>query len=134
MKFTAAAIVSAMLITTFGCGNSGPISIHGIVTVDGQPLERGKIDFQPADGKGPTAAAEIKEGKYECSAMPGTKTVRISGGKVAGQHPFTPGNPSSPMVEEIKSLVPSRYNTETTLSCEMLRGTSEYDFKLKSSP
>ncbi len=130
----AAALSAALLLTAAGCGGSGAISIHGIVTVDDQPLERGKIDFQPADGKGPTAAAVIKDGKYECAAMPGTKTVRITGGKVAGKHPFTPGNPASPMVEDIEPLVPSRYNTETTLTSEIERGTSKYDFKLQSKP
>ena len=134
MRTIAGTLALTTLFTAFGCSPSGPISIHGTVTVDGQPLERGKIDFQPADDNGPMAAAVIKAGKYECPVMPGTKTVRITGGKVVGQHPFTPGNPASPMVEDIKSQVPSCYNTETTLSCDVSYGTSVYDFKLKSNP
>jgi hypothetical protein len=133
-KIIAAALVSTCLATAIGCGGSGPVSIGGIVTVDDQPLDRGKIDFEPADGKGSTAAAVIRDGRYQCAAMPGAKKVRITGGKVAGSHPFTPGNPASPMVEDIKPLVPSCYNTETTLSCEIARGTSAYDFKLRSKP
>jgi hypothetical protein len=133
-RFIAVMLACTILLTAFGCGRSGPVSIHGIVSVDGQPLERGKIDFQPADNKGPTAAAAIQDGKYECEVMPGTKTVSITGGKVTGKHPFTPGNPASPMVEELKSLVPACYNTESTLSCDVIYGTSLYDFKLKTNP
>jgi hypothetical protein len=127
-------LAAAFLLTVVGCGGNSPISISGLVTVDDQPLDRGKVDFEPADGKGTTAAAVIRDGRYQCMAMPGGKKIRITGGKVVGQHPFTPGNPASPMVEDIKSLVPARYNTETTLSCEIVRGTSSYDFKLQSRP
>jgi hypothetical protein len=134
MKTIGMILSSAILLFAFGCNHSGPITVSGTVTVDDQPLERGKIDFQPADDKGPTAATTITGGKYECPVVPGKKKIRISGGKVTGKHAFTPGNPASPMVEDIKSLVPSCYNTETTLSCEVSYGTSEYDFKLKSKP
>jgi hypothetical protein len=133
-KFIAMALVSACLVTAIGCGRNGPVSIGGVVTVDDQPLDRGKIDFEPADGKGSTAAAVIRDGRYQCAAMPGVKTVRITGGKALGKHPFTPGNPASPMVEDVKSLVPPCYNSETTLSCEIVHGTSAYDFKLRSKP
>jgi hypothetical protein len=134
LKSIAMILAATVLLFAFGCNRSGPIAVFGTVSVDGQPLERGKIDIQPADNKGPNAAAAILAGKYECSVMPGKKTIRITGGKVVGQHPFTPGNPASPMVEDIQSLVPSCYNTETTLSCEVIYGTSAYDFQLKSKP
>jgi hypothetical protein len=132
MKYFLAAMAFIILLSAIGCGNSGPMPVSGVVTLDGQPLERGKLDFQPTDNKGPTAAAVIKDGKYDCSVMPGGKTVRITGGKVTGKHQFTPGVAESPMVEDIKPLVPSCYNTESTLTCEIVRGTSSYNFDLKS--
>jgi hypothetical protein len=127
-------LAASCLAAVAGCGGNAPVSISGLVTVDDRPLDRGKIDFEPADGRGTTAAAVIRDGRYQCESMPGIKKVRITGGKVIGQRPFTPGNPASPMVEEIKSLVPARYNTETTLSCEIVRGTASYDFRLESKP
>jgi hypothetical protein len=134
MKFFAIVLTCAALLAASGCGRSGPISIQGTVTVDGKPLERGKIDFLAVEDKGPTAAAVIKDGKYECEAMPGKKNVRITGGKVVGQHRYTPDNPASPMVEEVKSLIPDRYNAETPLSCEIEYGKSLYDFPLQTKP
>jgi hypothetical protein len=133
-KAFAILLACAILFPAVGCGSKGPVSIVGTVTVDGKPLERGKIDFQPADNKGPIAAAAIKDGKYECAVMPGKKTIRITGGKVTGQHPFTPGNPSSPMVEDIQSLVPPCYNIATTLTCEIEYGKPTQNFDLKSKP
>ncbi|MBN2577627.1 MAG: hypothetical protein JXB10_01370 [Pirellulales bacterium] len=134
MRLSLILLTAALLPAVFGCRGKGPVAVSGEVTLDGQPLERGRIDFQPADGNGPMTAAPIRDGKYEGSVHPGMKTIRITGGKVVGSHPFTPGNPASPMVEDIESLVPPCYNTETTLSCEITRGQSTYDFELKSKP
>jgi hypothetical protein len=132
MKFPHLVILaSALLLTAFGCNNKGPVDVQGTVTLDGQPLPRGRIDFQPSDGKGPMTGAAIRDGKYAGTVMPGIKTVRITGGKVVGSHLFTPGNPASPIVEDIKSLVPPCYNTQTTLSCEIARDKEIYDFELK---
>jgi hypothetical protein len=134
MKSSLTALAVVVVLMALGCHSRGPMAIQGTVTLDGQALSRGRIDFQPADGKGPTAAAVIRDGKYECSALPGRKTVRITGGKVVGSHHFTPDNPASPIVEDVQPLGPPCYNTATTLSCEMTRGKSIYNFELKSKP
>jgi len=132
MKRGTFVLASALLLTALGCGGNGLTAIHGTVTLDGQPLQRGRIELEPSGRPGPIAAAEIVDGKYEVRVMRGTKTVRISGGKVIGQHHFA-ANPANPMVEDISSLVPTCYNTETTLTCEVARGQTTYDFHLKSS-
>jgi hypothetical protein len=122
---------SFMLLVVLGCGGNQPMAIHGTVTLDGRALERGRVEFEPADGKGPIAAAEIIDGKYEMKAMPGRKTIRITGGKVIGRHPFSE-DPASPPVEDIQPLVGPSYNTDTTLAREIARGQAAYDFELKS--
>ncbi|MBN2024857.1 MAG: hypothetical protein JW809_18910 [Pirellulales bacterium] len=132
MKRFAAAMASALLLTALGCGGDGLTAIHGTVTVDGVPLERGDITFEPSDGKGPIAAATITDGKYEAPVTTGQKTVRITGGKVIGKRRFTE-HPDSPMIEDVKPLVPPCYNTNTTLRTEITSGQSTYDFELKSS-
>jgi hypothetical protein len=114
-----------------GCGGSGPMEITGTVTFAGQPVENGAIEFEPSDGKGPLAAGVIKDGRYTLQVMPGPKRVRIEGFKVIGRRQFTPGNPASPMVDITEPIVPERFNTKTTLTHEITRGTSTCDFDLK---
>jgi len=133
MKRVVLLLASALLLTTLGCGGDGPTAIHGTVTLDGQPLQRGRIELEPSGGQGPIAAAEIVEGLYKVRVMRGTKTVRITGGKIIGQHHFG-NNPANPMVEDISSLVPACYNTETTLTCDITHSQTAYDFALTSSP
>jgi hypothetical protein len=132
MKRHVSIAATVLLLAILGCGGSGLSAVHGTVTLDGKPLERGRIEFEPADGKGPLAAADIVDGRYEAPVMPGKKTVRITGGKVVGRHPFTE-DPASPMVEDIKSLVPESYNARGTLECEVTRRQATYDFELKST-
>ena len=88
------------------------------------------MHFEPAGGKGPTAAATIIDGHYEVRVMPGKKSVRISGGKVVGKHRITPG---APLVDKIQEMVPECYNSRTTLKCDIVRGQTAYDFALSSS-
>ena len=46
-----------------GCGK-GLATVEGNVTFDGQPVEKGTIVFEPADGVGPTGGGAIENGKY----------------------------------------------------------------------
>lgn len=72
VAWRAAGLLSAMMACAFtsGCGN-GLAQVSGQVTLDGQPLRGGKgdvrvtIQFQPADGVGPTAIGLADEnGNY----------------------------------------------------------------------
>jgi len=132
MKRQVLAGATVLLLFAMGCGGKGLTAIHGTVTLDGRPLERGRIEFEPADGKGPIAAAEIVDGRYDVPVMPGAKTIRITGGKVTGRHHFSQ-DPASPMVEDIQPLVPACYNTNTALRWDITRGQAVYDFELESA-
>jgi hypothetical protein len=59
-----------------GCSPSS--SVSGQVTYDGEPVKKGWIKFTPADGIGPDAAVEIKNGYYHLGSMlPGPKIVNV---------------------------------------------------------
>jgi hypothetical protein len=68
-----------------GCGASGPVSVKGVVTVDGKPLSGAGISFIPVGGSGrPAFAATDDQGRYTLTthspndgAMPGEYTVTI---------------------------------------------------------
>lgn len=70
------ALGGCALLAVAGCGSSTGAS--GNVTYDGRPVERGAISFLPADGRGPTAGGEIRDGRYRVDDLgPGTKIVQI---------------------------------------------------------
>ncbi len=66
-----------VLVLMAGCGQSSA-SVEGEVTYDGQPIENGRIAFLPADGKGPEAGGDIRNGHYTVADLPpGPKVVQV---------------------------------------------------------
>ena len=121
-----------------GCGGGDGLprqSVSGKVTFGGQPLEKGTIQFVPDDPnmKDPTSGgAPILDGSYaigsEMGLVPGKYKVSISsptGGAAQGD---APGSASAMP----KELIPSQYNTASTLSADVKAGQSNtFDFPLE---
>ncbi len=93
-----------------GC-SGGLLEIQGEVTLDGKPIETGTINFSPAEGSGPTAGTIINGGRYWVKTYPGTKSVSIQGYRKTGQEHTIPNDPTSPLVNVNKQIVPARFNT-----------------------
>lgn len=72
------ACLAAVALAAAGCGgDSSSASVHGNVTLDGQPLEYGLIRFEISATD--SFSAPIEDGKYMAStAVPGEATVTIT--------------------------------------------------------
>lgn len=72
---------SLLVLLTFflpAC-NSNLSSVGGEATYEGQPIEKGWINFLPVDGKGRDGGGPITAGRYEVSGLlPGQKLVQIT--------------------------------------------------------
>lgn len=107
-----------------GCG-AAKTTVSGAVTLDGQPLEKGRIQMVRADGGGPTAAADVVAGQYTLELPEaGTMKVEISAQKVVGQRPAYAGDPNSPMIESVEPIIPPQYNVNSTLTVEIVAGAN----------
>src|SRR5438132_8085137 len=134
----AAMLVLGLLSTSVGCGD-GKVRVHGTVTFDGKPVNRGVISFDPADGKGSNTGGEIANGRFDLSgkalAAPGKKIVRIrafrpSGRRIESGPPAPPGT----LVDEIEAYIPAHYNDNSTLIREIVAGkTNELNLDLLPS-
>jgi hypothetical protein len=131
------ASMAICLAISSGCAPAVRV-VEGKVTLDGQALASGAIDFEPVDGRGRLIGAEIKEGGYRIEipheATLGKSVVRIlspqpTGRKVPAGPPAAPGV----MIEEIAEAVPAQYNTKSTLKVD-LSIASPHNFELLSSP
>jgi hypothetical protein len=115
-----------------GCSN-GPrrAAVSGSVLVDGKPLERGVINFLPAQGsQGPGAGTGITDGTFELDATHGAIVgpcrVEIRGFRKTGRKIAPMG---TPMDEEIQ-VVPPEFNDQSTLIREVKDGDNTIDFDL----
>ncbi len=113
-----------------GCGGDGMTAIRGNVLFDGKPVERGVIRFLAADGKTPTASAAIADGVYAAQIVPGEKHVQIRAFRVVGRRHHR-DDPNGPLEDTLQQILPARYNTQSTLICNVQPGQREYDFTLQ---
>jgi hypothetical protein len=127
------------LAAILGCGSTEGLNrqaISGTLTLDGQPISKGAILFEPATQETGTAVgAIIRQGAFAISRsegpVPGLYLVRVYSGSniqappAKGQSDRTP----RPMVERF----PPRYNTRTELRARVIdRSVNRFPFDLTS--
>jgi hypothetical protein len=112
-------------------------SIHGKVTYEGAPIQRGQITFAPADRRGVARSGPIESGKYTVENVPpGRKIVMISSISKPSHVPKSHaemdemakrGPPAAPdSADEVPAnAVGNNASIETT------QGVQEYNFDLK---
>jgi hypothetical protein len=124
---------ASMVFAASGCGDSKKSLVSGTVSVDGDPLANGTIAFFPIDGKGPTAGAGIKDGKYEVEAGVGEMKVTINATKVVGQRKAY-DTPDSPKIDIIQEILGPEYHSQSKLTATLKSGKNEnVNFELKSN-
>jgi hypothetical protein len=126
-----------------GCGRGGRqipnrVPVSGRVTVAGQPLAYGTVQFVPDSPEGHAAMGTIKGGAFtlqSAESFPGVVKgpYRVS---IVSPQPIDPSNrPSDPFSPEAnKSNIPNRYgNIETSgLAVEVTAPTRDLTFDLKA--
>jgi hypothetical protein len=121
-------------IALAGCTAEKTASIHGKVSLDGEPVVAGSISFLPTSGPGKKAAAAVEQGLYSIPAsdqlVPGSYRVEISWRKPTGRQ--IPSADPGIMTDETREAVPARYNIESTLTTEIASGDVEKNFNLSS--
>jgi hypothetical protein len=126
------AIAAAAMCCLLGCERRAKtVHIHGLITFEGKPIEKGVVTFLPSDGRGRTGAGLIADGRYSAEIPPGPKQVQIQGFRIVGRQHAEPANPNSRMIDVQEQVLPDRYNTNSTLTCEITPGGSSQDFSLK---
>lgn len=107
------------------------VEVTGKVTLDGQPVNKGKITLEATDGKGGVEGGSIENGEYSVMTTPGSKAVKINSPKVVGQKK-TYGTADSPTEEVTAEAIPKNFNKDTELKIEVTSSSREHDFDLKS--
>jgi len=116
-----------------GCGPSGPElgEVTGKVTLDGEPVHRATIIFQPvAEGGSPSIAETQEDGSYELyytdrpGALIGEHEVMITTGR---QISTEEGG------GEVPEMLPPKYNEQTELRKTVEEGGNVINFDLSSN-
>jgi hypothetical protein len=127
-------LLSALFVTSVGCGRNNFGTVEGIVSLDGKVLDGGSVSFSPV-AEGPLSFGDIApDGLYRLH----TATIE---GTVPGKYIATVscrrGRPSPGMsISEVEALekVPVRYCNKSTsdLRFDVKPGRNIFDLKLTS--
>jgi hypothetical protein len=105
------AILFALLAFS-GCSSKPSYdSAHltGMVTIDGQPVQEGKLSFMPTgSARGPVVGGPIVAGRYDCPHVPlGDSRVQIYALKPTGKSTVVMGA----TIPEMQNIVPEKDRT-----------------------
>jgi len=115
-----------------GCGGEVASTVHGKVTLDGEPVSGGNIVFLPSGSSSRKAAAAIEQGGYALAPTdalpPGEYRVEIRWPKPTGRK-IASADPGM-QADETREVIPAKYNDNSTLTVEIGGGDVEKDFML----
>ena len=121
-----------------GCSGryGGRADVTGTVTLEGQPLKEGTIDFSPLDQQGTFSGAKIIDGNYAMTKgdglQPGKYLVRISSGDgktpASDEEIAAPGGSTNIVSID---LIPPEYNVASKEEREVKAGAvNKFDFNI----
>jgi hypothetical protein len=126
------AIVAVMLAG--GCGAKGPakITIHGAVTLDGEPLPEGQVVFIHADPAVGAVGGSIVNGNFTVTTFKGPHTIEVHCMQ-RRPRPIPPGGRPEDGITEV-SIIPPRYNEQTELTFDVQSPEDRPEFALTTLP
>ncbi len=120
MRFCVLALCGVCVLF-LGCNSQdtgGRLPVSGKVTLKGDPLKSGTIEFDSPDSR---SGASIVDGEYTIPApqglTPGKYTVRVSSIASSQATPAMPGE-SAPIEKANQEQIPAEYNTKSTQTYE----------------
>jgi hypothetical protein len=115
------------MLAGLGCAKSGA-RLEGIVTLDGNPIAAGKLQFVPqGPERRPAVSVDIKDGRYSASTVPlGKVQVLFFATKKTGRLIREYSQP----YEETVNIIPKAYHDGITI--EVTGDESTRDFELTS--
>jgi hypothetical protein len=136
MRSSRIAVLFLAVVCLAGCGKAGEVAdatVQGRVTLDGQPLPSGLIQFKPSSSAGGSIASiEIKDGTYRGKAFSGQMRVVLTSMKVVGKRRLYDDQDGSPEGEVTRQILPERYNKATELIADIKPEANEFNFDLTS--
>lgn len=138
-------VAGVWLVVLMGCSGGGN-SVKGIVKLDGQPLGKARLSFEPADPKDKLNAAVVTtsdSGEFQIEPHPSTGETLKAGKYVVNVSRKLDKDGNAPPVDQIsmleaagllKETVPAKYSAadgKSELKTEIKPGKNELKFDLE---
>jgi len=131
-----------LAVALAGCSDpySGRMELSGTITLEGQPLKDGRIDFYPIDGQDTQSGCLIEKGEYRIErkngVKPGKYLVRISSGDGRTPTNEEAGNPGGSTNIISVDRIPEEWNTASKQQIEVKADDpNQFNFEIpKANP
>jgi hypothetical protein len=92
LRLILSGLLGLALLAGSGCSGSTGVEVKGLVTRDGEPVDKGRIVFLPAQGTaGPAVGGTIDRGRYHISEREGLQEGKYVIEVKVGEVHRTPG-------------------------------------------
>ncbi|UUO07471.1 hypothetical protein M4951_03965 [Blastopirellula sp. J2-11] len=124
----------AVLVALVGCGKSdGMISVTGLVTYNGDPVQDGSISFTPVDGRGSSGGGMIENGQIiRGKSSPGKIAVQIYANKIVEKKNPTAEEIERGITSDRVQYLPGPYNQQSKLRITISDSERHFDFDLNN--
>lgn len=126
-----ALLIVALAPMAIGCDSDGKVHIEGTATWNGTPIENGYVELQPLNGEGQFASAEIADGKFTLSTLPGSRRVKVTAQKKIGETAPTERIPEPEPI--MFQFIPPEFNSESTLEMKISETDPTLNLDLKGN-
>ena len=134
----AAAVLVFAAVAPLGCGRGGPggarYAVEGTVTLNGNPVDGGKILFLPSDQGSVKAHGDIVAGKFALDTTNGPNAgkyrIEIVWYKKTGKKVTNDAS----VIDETQQVVPANYNVTSTTYIEIKPEKNTHAFDMKGAP
>jgi hypothetical protein len=124
---------------SIGCGKKGPqrAAASGRVTLDGQPIDHGVIQFLPVGGTiGPETGGVIDKGHYDITKqhgpVVGKSRIELRASQKTGRKIQDPTGRPGVQTDETKEMFPSTFNTNSSLVRDIKDEPNTLDFDIQT--
>jgi hypothetical protein len=121
-----------------GCGpHSDRLAVSGKVTLNGEPLDGGSIQFTSLGEKKMNGGAMVNGGAFiiaqDKGLLPGTYHVEINAPDNAAKPIVYRSSPDSPGITTQPERIPAEYNVKSQKTIEVTpNGDNHFDFEIQS--
>jgi len=126
-------IIPALLlwvVVLTGCGDANIGRVSGVVRLDGQPLPKATVEFEPESGS-PSYGITDEGGGYELMYLPDKPGAEVGKHVVRVTTYDWITNPDGSKTE-VSERVPPQYNVDSILTFEVNTGSQIIDLDLQS--
>lgn len=141
LRMGSISVLATLVVLQSGCGRTDrqqTALVHGIVTLDGKPLEMGEVIFAPENGRAATGTIRM-DGSFELGTYKKDDGAILGTHKVAveAREQLEGESPGAPLISRLgRSLIPEHYSDQETskLRYEVTEDGNEFHIQLFKNP